>query len=243
MRVASGTRWWWGRSGSFGYARGMPASITTPEIERYLEALLPPREPLLVEMEGQAREQGLPIVGPVEARFLFTLARLSGAKRVLELGACSGYSALWLAAAVEPFGGTVETIELDPRRAELVERNVSRSAASLRITLLRGDALEILPTLEAGSYDLIFNDLLRSGAGQTNGVPNQVRFLELTLPLLRSGGLLLSDNVLCDGQVAGERPTGAAAGIAEYNRRLASHPDLETSFVPIRDGVAISLKR
>lgn len=219
------------------------AGITSPAIERYLEGLLPEREPLLVEMEAQARQQGLPIVGPVEARFLFTLARLSGAKRVLELGACSGYSALWLAAAVEPFGGTVETIELDPQRAKLVEGNVSRSSAAKRVTLLRGDALEILPTLRPGSYDLIFNDLLRSGAGQTGGVPNQVRFLELTLPLLRPGGMLLSDNVLCDGQVTEDQPRGAAAGIAEYNRRIAQHPELETSFVPIRDGVAISLKR
>lgn len=219
------------------------AGITSPAIERYLEGLLPEREPLLVEMEGQARQQGLPIVGPVEARLLFTLARLSGAKRVLELGACSGYSALWLAAAVEPFGGTVETLELDPQRAKLVEGNVSRSSAAGRVTLLRGDALEILPTLRPGSYDLIFNDLLRSGAGQTGGVPNQVRFLELTLPLLRSGGLLLSDNVLCDGQVTETSPRGAAAGIAEYNRRIAQHPGLETSFIPIRDGVAISLKR
>src|SRR5215211_6530471 len=117
------------------------AGITSSTIESYLEGLLPAREPLLVEMEAQAADQHLPIVGPVEARFLFTLARLSGAKRVLELGACSGYSALWLAAAVEPFGGTVETIELDPRRAALVEANVRRSPAANRVTLLRGDAL------------------------------------------------------------------------------------------------------
>ena len=70
-----------------------------------------------------------------------------------------------------------------------------------------------------------------------------VRFLELTLRLLRSGGVLLSDNVLCDGQVTRERPSGAAVGIGEYNGRLMTHPELETSIVPIRDGVAISLKR
>src|SRR5688572_3144341 len=218
-------------------------AITDPSIESYLEKLLPERDSLLAEMEGEAGDLGLPIVGAVEGRLLFVLARISGAKRVLELGACSGYSALWLASAIEPFGGTVETIEMDPRRQALVERNVGRSAAKDRITLLKGDALEILPTLEQGAYDLVFNDLLRSGAGMTNGVPNQVRFLELTLPLLRSGGVLLSDNVLCDGQVVSERPSGAAVGIAEYNRRLMSYPELETSIVPIRDGVAISLKR
>ena len=74
-------------------------------------------------------------------------------------------------------------------------------------------------------------------------MPNQVRFLELSVPLLRPGGVLLSDNVLCGGEVAGPRPEGAAAGIAEYNRRLdRTHPELETSLVPVRDGVAISIR-
>jgi len=217
--------------------------ITDPAIEQYLSCLLPPPDPLIADVEKQARERRFPIVGPLEAQFLFTLARLSRAKRVLELGACSGYSALWLAAAVEPFGGTIETIELDPERQEIVAANVGRSAAANRITLLRGNALDILPALEPGAYDLIFNDLLRSGAGETGGVPNQLRFLELTLPLLRAGGLLLSDNVLCGGEVTAPSKGATAAGIAEYNRRLATHPDLDTSFVPIRDGVAISLKR
>lgn len=219
----------------------MPPVITGPEIERYLEGLVPPPEPLIAEIEAHAREHRLPIVGPVEAQFLFTIARLSGARRILELGACTGYSALWLAAAVEPFGGTVETIELDPERAEIVEANVRKSRAAARVTLLRGNALEILPTL-SGPYDLIFNDLLRSGAGRTDGVPNQVRFLELSLPLLRSGGLLISDNVLCGGEVVSPSG-GAAAGIAEYNRRIASQPELDTTIVPLRDGVALSLKR
>ncbi|MBI3973717.1 MAG: O-methyltransferase [Chloroflexi bacterium] len=221
----------------------MPDPITAPAIERYIGDLLPRRDPLLARVETHAREHRLPIVGPAEGRFLYTLVRLSGAWRILELGACSGYSALWIAAASEPGGGTIETIELDPRRADIAEANFKASAYADRIKLLRGNALEILPSLERGAYDLIFNDLLRSGAGETGGVPNQVRFLELSLDLLRSGGVLLSDNVLCGGQVAEPSPSGAAAGIAEYNRRLMSHPALESSIVPIRDGVAISIKR
>ncbi len=217
--------------------------ITAPYIERYIESLLPPREPLLAEVEAHAREHRLPIVGPIEGRFLLTLARISGAKRILELGCCTGYSALWLAEASEPAGGTIETIELDAQRADIAEANFCRSRFAGRITLRRGNALDILPGLEAGAYDLVFNDLLRSGAGETGGVPNQVRFLELSVPLLRRGGALLSDNVLCGGQVAEAAPPGAAAGIAEYNRRLFAHPDLESALVPIRDGVAISLKR
>ena len=221
----------------------MPEPITAPYIEQYIDDLVPPRDPLLAEVEAHGREHRLPIVGPAEGRVLFTLARLSRPRRILELGCCTGYSALWLAAATEPFGSTIETIELDPERADIAEANFRKSRFGDRITLLRGNALEVLPTLPADAYDLIFNDLLRSGSGQTDGVPNQVRFLELSLTRLRSGGVLLSDNVLCGGQVADASPSGAAAGIAEYNRRLMAHPDLESSLVPVRDGLSITLKR
>jgi caffeoyl-CoA O-methyltransferase len=221
----------------------MPLPITGPTVEAYLDGLLPPRDPLLTEMEAEARERRLPIVGPAEGRFLFLLARLSKPRRILELGACSGYSAMWLAAATEETGAKIETVELDPERQEISAGHFRRSPYGERITLIRGNALEVLPTLTAQTYDLIFNDLLRSGAGETGGVPNQVRFLELSVPLLRPGGVLLSDNVLCGGQVAEGNLTGAAAGIAEYNRRLFARPDLESSLVPIRDGVAISIKR
>jgi caffeoyl-CoA O-methyltransferase len=217
--------------------------ITSPEIEQYLDNLLPARDPLLAEVEAHARRHGLPIVGPAEGRFLFTLVRGFGSKRILELGACSGYSALWLAAASEPVGGTITTIELDPERQRMTQDHFDRSTARGRLTLLRGNALDILPTLEPGAYDAIFNDLLRSGAGTRDGVSNQIRFLELSLPLLRSGGVLLSDNVLCGGEVVTAQPGSVGAAIAEYNSRLMNHPDLETSIVPIRDGVAISLKR
>lgn len=226
----------------------MPEPITSPAIERYIDDLTPARDPLVAEVEAHARANRLPIVGPAEARVLFTLARMSGAKRILELGCCTGYSALWFAAAIDPVGGTIETIELDPERAEIAASNFRKSRFAERISLLRGNALDILPTLQPGSYDLIFNDLLRSGAGETelsNGrrVPNQVRFLELSLPLLRSGGVLLSDNVLCAGQVMEKEPSGAAAGIAEYNRQIMAHPELESAIAPVRDGVAISIKR
>ena len=217
--------------------------ITSPEIEQYIDGLLAPRDPLMASVEAHAREHRLPIVGPAEGQFLYMLVRLYGAKRILELGACSGYSALWLAAASEPVGGTIETIELDPERQEITERHFQQSSHAARLTLLRGNALQILPTLQQGAYDLVFNDLLRSGAGTTDGVPNQVRFLDLSVPLLRSGGVLLSDNVLCGGQVVNPEAGSTGAGIAEYNRRLFAHPQLETALVPIRDGVAISIKR
>ena len=221
----------------------MPDPITAPAIERYLDGLLPKRDPLVARVEAHAREHRLPIVGPAEGRLLFVLARLAQPKRVLELGCCTGYSALFLAEAIEPFGGTIETIELDSERASIAEGHFRESRYAHKIRLVRGNALDVLPRLEHDTYDLIFNDLLRSGAGETGGVPNQVRFLELSVPLLREGGVLLSDNVLCGGQVVEPPPSGPAAGIAEYNRRLMNHSELQTAIIPIRDGVAISIKR
>lgn len=217
--------------------------ITAPYIERYIEGLTPARESLLANVEAHALQHSLPIVGAVEGRFLFTLARLSRPQRILELGCCTGYSALWLAAATEATGATIETIELDTQRADIAQANFDKSVHARRLKLLRGNALDILPALEGGSYDLIFNDLLRSGAGETNGVPNQVHFLDLSVRLLRDGGVLLSDNVLCGGQVVADAPGPVAGGIAEYNWRLMAHAELESALVPIRDGVAISLKR
>jgi predicted O-methyltransferase YrrM len=219
----------------------MPDPTTAPSIEQYIDALLPPRDPLLARVEVHAREHRLPIVGPAEGGFLAVLARLHQPRRILELGCCTGYSALWLAQATEATGATVETVELDPQRADVAEANFRASPYAERITLYRGNALDLLPTLPDGTYDLVFNDLLRSGAGERDGVPNQLRFLQHALRVLRPGGLLLSDNVLCGGQVADPAPTGTGAAIAEYNRRLFSHPDLTTALVPVRDGVAISI--
>ncbi|HEV2123322.1 MAG TPA: O-methyltransferase, partial [Chloroflexota bacterium] len=221
----------------------MPEAITSPTIEHYLEGLLPDRDPLLAEVEAHARHNRLPIVGPLEGQFLYVITRLVAPKRILELGACTGYSALWLAAATQSTSGRLTTIELDPERASITEQNFRRSPHRSRLTLIRGNALEVLPTLEQGAYDLVFNDLLRSGSGTTGGIPNQIRFLDLSLTLLKSGGVLVSDNVLCGGEVTGEQLQGTAASIAEYNRRLMVHAELETTIVPIRDGVAISIKR
>lgn len=221
----------------------MPDPITAPYIERYIDALLPPRDSLLAAVEAHAREHGLPIVGPAEGQFLSLLAQLYRPQRILELGCCTGYSALWLASATESTSATIDTVELDPQRADIAAANFQASAHGGRITLHRGNALEVLPGLAPGAYDLVFNDLLRSGSGEAEGVPHQVRFLEHSMRLLKEGGVLLSDNVLCGGQVAEGTPAGAAAGIAEYNRLLFAHPQLSTALVPIRDGVAISIKR
>ncbi|MDQ3700257.1 MAG: O-methyltransferase, partial [Chloroflexota bacterium] len=88
----------------------MPDPITAPYIERYIDALLPPRDALLAAVEAHAQEHRLPIVGPAEGQFLSLLAQLYRPQRILELGCCTGYSALWLAGATASTGATIDTV-------------------------------------------------------------------------------------------------------------------------------------
>src|SRR5437899_9693204 len=131
--------------------------ITYDHIDDYLYSIAPARDRLLEKMEEYAETNNVPIIGPLVGRFLYNLAKTSHSKRVLEIGAAIGYSGIWLGRAVASEKGSVTTIELDPRRAELAEKNISEAGLSRTIKVTRGDALEVIPKLK-DEYDLIFLD-------------------------------------------------------------------------------------
>src|SRR5919198_1714519 len=131
----------------------------TPELEGYLESLLEPREPVLADLEREAEEKGVPIVGPQVGTLLYLLTALLRPQLILELGCATGYSAIWLARGAPQ--ARVVTTELDPRRAQRARRSFSDAGLSDRVELVEGDALEYL----AGTrerFDVVFNDLLNS---------------------------------------------------------------------------------
>lgn len=216
----------------------MPDSIVHPSIEEYLAALVPPRSPVLHELEEHARQNHVPIVGPVEGHLLYLLARMHGARHVLELGTAIGYSGLWLAQAVAPLEGRVTTIEANRERAEIARANFARAGFAGMVEVILGDALMVLPSL-AGPYDFIFNDLACS-APQDDFV---LRLLDLCLPRLASGGLMVVDNAFAGGRILDPNPGANVRGILEYTRRVTHHPDLETIIVPLRDGVIVSRRK
>src|SRR5579863_4021946 len=125
--------------------------------ERYLQALLPRRDAVLRDMERYAEAHDVPIVGPACARVLYQLARLSGARRVFEMGSAIGYSTLWLARAVGE-RGTVYYTDGDSANVRRAEAYLKRAGVLDRVRLLHGDALELLRSTE-GEFDLIFNDV------------------------------------------------------------------------------------
>jgi caffeoyl-CoA O-methyltransferase len=207
--------------------------ITTAAVDEYLYSLLPPRDEVLAEMEAEAIQRKIPIVGPAVARILHQLALLIQAKTVFELGSAIGYSTIWWARAVGENGRVIYT-DSDRKNADQARRYFDRAGVGKQITVKVGDALELLSE-DKQEYDIIFNDVDKE---------DYPRVFKLALPRLRKGGLFVTDNVLWSGKVAQKNPAEATTkAIQEFNRMLYSSPDLFTTILPIRDGVAVAVKK
>lgn len=206
-------------------------------VERYLAGLNRAHDAVLDEIAREGEQQGLPLVDAEVGALLQVLATSIGARRILEIGTCIGYSGIWLARAL-PTDGMLFTMEMSEDRARTAKANFARAGVSDRVSVMVGDA-QLKVVKVAGPFDLIFQD---------GAKPLYNTLLEPLVRLLRPGGLLVTDNVLWDGKVVPghhqEPATDAdTLAIAEYNERLNAHPQLLTSTVPLRDGVALSVKR
>ena len=215
----------------------MPTDITSFAIEDYLTALMPPRSEVLAELEQRARARGLPLLGPVEGQFIYLLAKSTGVREALEIGTVTGYAAMWILRAVAPVGGRLTAIERQPERYKLAREYITRAGYGDCFTMYEGEWFSVLETL-AGPYDLIFLDILRNLSDEHDAI----RALDLCVPRLRPGGILIGDNVLCSGLVVEEDAAPIVRGIQAFNRAIMTHPELESVIVPLRDGVAICRK-
>lgn len=195
--------------------------------------MLPARDTLLAEMEEYATKHEVPIVGPAVARVLQQLALMIGARTVFELGSAIGYSTIWWAQAVGEQGKVVYT-DGDPKNAERARGYFARAGVSKQIEIHTGDALEVLSE-QKQEFDIIFNDVDKD---------DYPRVLRLVAPRLRKGGIFVTDNVLWSGRVAEKNPTDARTkAVLEFNRKLYDSKDFYTTILPIRDGLAVALKK
>jgi predicted O-methyltransferase YrrM len=207
--------------------------ITVGAVEDYVYSMLPPRDEILTEMEALAAERKIPIVGPAVGRILHQLALMIGAKTVFEMGSAIGYSTIWWARAVAD-GGRVIYTDGDSRNAERARGYFERAGVADRISIKTGDALEMLSE-EKQQFDIIFNDVDKE---------DYPRVFRLAVPRLRKGGLFVTDNVLWSGRVVEKDPTESRTkAILEFNRLLYNSPELFTTILPIRDGVAVAMKK
>ena len=204
----------------------------------YINSLENGDSPQLRAIAKEARDSFVPIIRRETASFLKTLVELKQPMRILEVGTAVGYSALLMAEHM-PEDAHITTIEKYEKRIPLARENFKRAGAEERITLLEGDATEILRRLN-GSYDLIFMDAAK---GQ------YINFMPDILRLLAPGGLLISDNVLQDGDIiesrfaVTRRNRTIHARMRDYLYELKHHPDLETVILPVGDGVTLSMKK
>jgi predicted O-methyltransferase YrrM len=205
--------------------------ILTPAIGEYLANIIPDRDAVMEEMEEYARKHNFPIIGPLVGRLLYQLARMTGAKRILELGSGYGYSAYWFGRAIGN-EGEIFCTEGDERNVERAKEYFRRGKIRSTATFLNGDALRLVDDLK-GPFDIIFNDIDKH---------QYPRAFRKALPLLKKGGLLISDNVLWSGKILDRKPDRDTAGILTYTRLIYSSKELFTSIIPLRDGVAVSTK-
>ncbi|HLZ39969.1 MAG TPA: O-methyltransferase [Candidatus Sulfotelmatobacter sp.] len=205
---------------------------TAGPVDDYLYSMLPKRGEVLAEMEDYATEHNVPIVGPAVARVLQQLAMAIHARTVFELGSAIGYSTIWWAQAVGENGRVIYT-DGDSKNAERARGYFARAGVSKQITLHTGDALEYLSE-QKEEFDIIFNDVDKD---------DYPRVLRLVAPRLRKGGLFITDNVLWSGRVAQKNPDATTKAILEFNRKLYDSKEFYTTILPIRDGLAVALKK
>src|ERR1017187_3748112 len=210
------------------------------EIDEYIERLFVPSDPVFEQALRDAKKAGLPEihVSPNEGKLLYMLAKLAGAKRVLEIGLLGGYSAMWLARAIAPKGKLV-TLELDENHVRVAATNLEGAGLRPLVEIRQGAAAATLEKMvQAGEppFDLVFIDADKN---------NYPVYLDYAMKLTQPGSLILGDNVIRDGKVARSGQTDPLVlGIQEFNRKLAANPKLETILITVMrealDGLAIA---
>jgi predicted O-methyltransferase YrrM len=208
--------------------------IVTDAVRQYFAGLRADPDPVLEAMEEQGKREGIPIVVPETGALLHVLALACRARRVLEVGTAIGVSTLYLARAL-PEDGRVVSFEIDEQRHAAARDYLRRAGVSAQADLRLQDAREGLATLSE-PFDLAFIDGVKTQYGE---------YFDGVLPLLRSGGVLVVDNVLMGGTVAEGRSDGhwtedQLAQAREFNRRLLSQ--LTATVTPVGDGVLVGVK-
>ena len=197
------------------------------EVDDYFAALFAPEDAALAAALAASDAAGLPSINVTanQGKLLTLLARLTGARRILEIGTLGGYSTIWLARALPP-DGCVVTLEADRRHAEVARANIARAGFADRVEVRLGKALDTLPVLvaeKAGPFELIFIDADK---------PNNPRYLEFALALSRPGSLIIADNVVRDGRVTDPRSRDPSVqGIRRFNELIAAEPRLSATAI------------
>jgi caffeoyl-CoA O-methyltransferase len=208
-------------------------TILSPGIFDYVTNLFPTLPQVFNQIDSQARENRQPIVSLDAGLFMHIITRLINAERIMEVGCNIGYSTTWMGMALPPHG-CVDTIEINPEIAEQAERNFQSANLSHKIFIHIGAALDVIPKLH-GMYDILFIDAVKS---------EYKDYIRLALPKLRKGGLILVDNVLWSGKVAGDiHPEDKTTkALHDFNEFFMEHEGITATILTIGDGLGFAIK-
>ena len=211
--------------------KARPDAIIQREQADYLDQLMRQSDPLLAEMEAHAAVHRVPIADREVARFLEITARATCARRALEIGMAIGYSVVHLARGMGE-NGLVVTIEPSDEMIRLSSGYLERAGLLNRVRIERGKALEVMPNLNE-TFDLLFIDALKEEYSQ---------YLDLGLPLLRMGGVVIVDNLLWGGKVTGNDDETSTVALREFNPYFINHPQLKAEVLSVGDGLGYAVK-
>jgi len=206
-------------------------AIIQPDQAEYLDKLLTQKDPLLAEMEAYAAEHRVPIADREVARFIEITARITGARKALEIGMAIGYSVVHLARGMGEQGRVV-TIDPSDEMITAATGYLERAGLLDRVEIKRGKALEVMPHLDE-TFDLLFIDALKEEYAQ---------YLDLGLPRLRTGGVVIVDNLLWGGRVASGDTESSTVALREFNPYFINHPQLLAEVLAVGDGLGYAVK-
>lgn len=205
--------------------------VVHPELDSYLHSITPPRHEVLREMEAVGKERNFPIIGPLVGRILFQYAKLVRPARILELGSGYGYSAFWWSLATPP-ETRIYCTEGSADNIRKGKEYLARGGFAGKVEYFQGDALESMESIP-GEFDIVFMDI------DKHQYPEGFR---KAFPRLRRGGLFITDNSLWSGRMVEGDKSPATLGVVEYNRLIYETPGAFSTILPVRDGVAVTLK-
>jgi predicted O-methyltransferase YrrM len=207
--------------------------ILDPDLDHYLANLQRTKDPLLHEMEERAAAAHFPIIGPLVGRLCQQVAQSIAARDIFEMGSGFGYSTWWFAHAVGEGGRVVHT-DGDAQLSAEARQYMERAGLGPRVHYEVGDAIEIIKKYP-GPFDVVFIDIDKHGYPEA---------LELARSRVRIGGYIICDNALWSGKVlaAASKQDADTRGVVRFNKECFAAPDLLTTIVPLRDGVALALK-
>ena len=197
----------------------------------YLDQLLPPGDSLVAEMEAYAAKHRVPIADREVAFFLEITARATGARKALEIGMAIGYSVVHLARGMGE-QGLIVTIEPSDEMIRAASGYLERAGLMNRVRIERGKALDVMPKLNE-TFDLLFIDALKEEYSE---------YLDLGLKLLRTGGVVIVDNLLWGGKVAGDDNESSTVALRKFNPYFINHPQLKAEILSVGDGLGYAVK-